>query len=208
MPGRVRLTGEGLASLVARTAQASPLHAQLLATEPAEAISIEVPAQFGSVQVFDLTVHTRRRPIELRVADLGAPSGEVMLLGDGATVDALARRIGLRLETPEQATEYVRFWCRTATRHTEQLVETAADFQWIPGVTTDPDLRGHADRAAHLARKIAVGHPAAGAFPAEVTMLEQRTLHLRQLRVGVDGHVDEVSRVELERDVPVPYTLP
>jgi hypothetical protein len=139
------------------------------------------------------------------VADVG---DELIVLGDPTRVDRLARHVRLHLDTRDEVVDYVRFWCRAATRHTETLVESAAAFQWIPGVTTDPDLRAHADRAAHLARRIAVGHPAAGAFPAEVTMLDQRTLHLRQLHVGFDGHVEEISRQVLTDDVPVPYVVP
>jgi hypothetical protein len=153
-------------------------------------------------------VHARRRPVELTVADLRDGSGDVIVLGDSERVDALARRAGVQLEGQAEVADYVRFWCRAALRRTEQLVETSADFQWIPGVTTDSELRAHADRAARLARRVVVGHPAAGAFPVEVTVLDQRTLHLRRLRVTSIGHVDEVDRVELTGDVPVPYTMP
>lgn len=208
MSAPVRLTDDELRALTDRVARASELHADLLASERVTADPMPVPDVLGSVAVFRVTVHSRRRPIELVVADLRDGSGDVIVLGDGERVDQLARRVGLRLETQAEVAEYVRFWCRAATRHTEQLVESSADFQWIPGVTTDPDLRAMADRAARLARRVAVGHPAAGAFPVEVTVLEQRTLHLRRLRVGADGHVEEINRVELTRDVPVPYAMP
>ena len=200
-----QLKGEALVAFSTRLASASPLHAGLLADSPTEARTVEAPSAFGSTVVYDVMIHARQRPVEMLVADAG---GELIVLGDPTRVDALAHRVGLQLRTRDEVADFLRFWCRAATRHTERLVESAADFQWIPGVTTDPDLRAQADRAAHLARRIAVGHPAAGAFPAEVTMLEQRTLHLRRLRVTTDGHVAEIDRQALTDGVPVPYVIP
>jgi hypothetical protein len=205
MSAPVRLSGAALAAFSTRLAAASALHADLLADSPLEARTLETPTSLGDVTLYDVAIHARQRPIEMLVADVG---DELIVLGDQTRVDHLARRVGLHLDTREEVVDYLRFWCRAARRHTETLVESAADFQWIPGVTTDPDLRAHADRAARLARHIAVGHPAAGAFPAEVTMLDQRTLHLRHLRVGFDGHVDEISRQMLTDEVPVPYVIP
>ncbi|HEY7626504.1 MAG TPA: hypothetical protein VH761_05530 [Ilumatobacteraceae bacterium] len=203
-----RLTADELGDLVERLTRSSPLHADMLVADPVDAEPLPTPDVLGDVAAYRVTVHARRRPVELIVADIGDGSGDVMVLGDGARVDALAQRIGLRLQEQTDVAEFVRFWCRAAVRRMEQLVETPADFQWIPGVTTDPDLRAHAERAARLARRVVVGHPAAGAFPVEVTMLDQRTLHLRHLRVTNAGHVDEIDRVELTRDVPVPYSIP
>ena len=185
--------------------QASKLHAGILGASTIEARTLESPTSLGDVTLYEVVIHARQRPIEMLVADV---DDELIVLGDPTRVDHLAHRVELRLDTREEVVDYLRFWCRAACRHTETLVESAADFQWIPGVTTDPDLRAHADRAAHLARHIAVGHPAAGAFPAEVTMLDQRTLHLRQLRVGLDGHVDEIGRHVLTDEVPVQYVIP
>jgi hypothetical protein len=130
------------------------------------------------------------------------------MLGSPERVDELARKIDLRLESPDQVVEYLRFWCRAALRHTEQLVEGAIDFTWIPGVRDNPDLRTQADRAGRLAQWIDVGSGASGVDTAEVTVLSQRMFHLRWLQVRVDGHVDEIDRVELARDVPVVYVMP
>lgn len=200
-----RLTGDTLTAFCKRLATSSPLHAGLLDDTSAEVRTLEAPTSLGAATLYEVILHARQRPIEMIVADVG---DELVILGDPARVDHLAQHVGLHLDTRDDVVAYLRFWCRAATRHTDTLVESAADFQWIPGVTTDPDLRAHADRAARLARRVAVGHPAAGAFPAEVTMLEQRTLHLRQLHVGFDGHVDEISRQVLTEDVPVPYVIP
>jgi len=204
MSAPIRLTGDELDRFAERVALAEPLLATAIAEGPVDAASVPVPAVLGDLVVYRVTVAARRRPIELLVADVG---DELVPLGDVSSVDLLASRLGLRLETQADVTEFLRFWCRATGRPGDHLVESAADFRWIPGVTTDPELRTHADRAAHLARRITVGHAAGGAFPAEITMLHQRTLVLRQLRVAHDGHVDEFSRVVLIDDVPVPYTM-
>lgn len=205
MSAHTKLDGDDLARFSERLAEASKLHAGILAVSSIEARSLESPVSFGDVTMYEVVIHARQRPIEMLVADVG---NELIVLGDPTRVDHLARRVGLRLDTREEVADYLRFWCRAACRHTETLVESAADFQWVPGVTTDPDMRDRADRAAHLARHIAIGHPAGGAYPAEVTMLDQRTLHLRQLRVGFEGHVDEIGRHVLTDDVPVQYVIP
>jgi hypothetical protein len=200
-----RLSGEDLASFTSRLSGSVPLYAALIAESPVEVVEIAVPSVLAETRAFHVVIGARRRPVELFVAQVGE---EQFLLGDSDQLDALCAHIGLQLEAPEQVGDFLRLWSRVAVHHTRRLVETAADFQWIPGVTTDPDLRARADRAAHLARRIAVGHPASGAFPAEVTMLDQRTLELRHLRVTSGGHVDEVGHVVLMHDVPVPYTMP
>lgn len=205
MSAPMKLDGDDLAAFSERLAEASKLHAGILGASTIEARTLESPTSLGGVTVYEVLIHARQRPIEMLVADVG---DELIVLGDPTRVDHLSRRMGLRLDTREEVVDYLRFWCRAACRHTETLVQSAADFQWIPGVTTDRELRARADHATHLARQIAVGHPAAGAFPAEVTMLDQRTLHVRQLRVGVDGHVDETGRQVLTDDVPVQYVIP
>ena len=205
MSAPMRLSGDALADFSKRLAVAAPMHAGILADSPVDVRPVHSPASLGTIALYEVVVHARQRPIEMLVADVG---DDLIVLGDPTRVDQLARRVGLHLETRDEVADYLRFWCRAASRHTEALVESPADFQWIPGVTTDPDLRAHADRAARLARHITVGHPAAGAFPAEVTMLDQRTLHLRQLHVGADGHVEEIGRQVLTDDAPVPYVIP
>lgn len=200
-----RLTGEALADFVERLSAASPLHAPLLAEYAFTVDPIEVPAVLGDVTAQQVTIELRHRPVELRVVDV---DGELVLVGSPDAANTLSRRLELHLAEPDDAADYLRFWCRVALRRAEHLVESRGDFRWIPGVTSDPDLRARADRAAHLARRVAVGHPAGGAFPAEITALDDRTLELRRLRVGGDGHVDEIDRLVLMTDVPVPYTVP
>jgi hypothetical protein len=200
-----RLDEARLRSLVDRVAVAAPLFADALRRWPVDAEPIAVP-DVMPVDTYRLVVHAPQRPVELSVAML--PSGDVLVLGNSAAVDELALRVGLRLTSREEVADYIRFWCHVALRRTERLVEGPADFRWIPGVTIDAELRARADRAAHLARRVVVGHPAGNAYPAEVTVLDQRTLELRRLRVEATGHVDIVERVVLEQDVPVPYTIP
>ncbi len=139
------------------------------------------------------------------MADLG---DEVLVLGSPDRVDQLASKLGLQLTSTDDVVEYLRFWCRTALRRSEQLVEEPADFHWIRSVETDAEIRSNADRAAQLARWIAVRPASTGGYQAEVTVLDQRTLSLREMLVGTDGHVEELSRVDLSTDVPVPYTMP
>jgi hypothetical protein len=86
-------------------------------------------------------------------------------------------------------------------------VETEADPNWLEATETDAEMGALRDRAAHLVRPVMVGHPAHDAYPAEATVLDQRTLELRHLRVHVDGHVDETIREPLMDNVPVPYVM-
>lgn len=200
-----QLSGADLDRFAERLAAAQPLLASMIAEGTVDATAVPTPPVLGDVVVYRVLVNTRRRPLELLVAEL---DDELMPLGDVAGVDALAARLGLRLETQADVADYLRFWCSATGRPGDRLVESSADFHWVSGVTTDADLRAHADRAVHLARRVAVGHAGAGAFPAEVTMLHQRALVLHHLRVADDGHVAETSRIELMDEVPVPYTMP
>jgi hypothetical protein len=187
-----------------RLAAASPLYETAL-QDTDQVVEVPVPTALRGVRAFHVVAGMLHRPVELRVAEVGP---QVILLGSPESLDELARAAALHLGEPAEAAEYLRFWCRMALRRQEQLVESAADFQWVPGAATDPELRARGDRAAHLARHVAVGHGAGGAFPGEATVLDQRTLALRQYRLREDGHVEEVSRVTLEAHVPVPYTMP
>jgi len=199
------LTGDTLDVFSRRLAAASPLHARPITEHGVEASPLPTPDFFDRVAVFHVLIPIRRRPIEMSVADVG---DEVVVLGSPDRVDELARTIGLHLESTDDVVEYLRFWCRTALGRSEQLVEGPVDFHWISGVETDAGLRANADRAARLARWVAVRGAVADVYPAAVTVLDQRTLQLRELSVRADGHVEELSRVDLATDVPVPYTMP
>jgi hypothetical protein len=198
------LHGEELRSLVERARVAVPLHADAL-DEMTTADEVAVPECLGSVRAFRVLAQTRQRPVELRLAEVG---DEIVALGSPERLDDLAERLGLHLAEPAEVADYLRFWCATALHLVDQLVESRADFDWVPGATSDPETHARCDRAAHLARPIVAGHPAQGVFLAEGTVLEQRTLHLRRWRVTKAGRVTEVERVLLMEHVPVPYLLP
>ena len=182
MSAPLQLVGEQLRRFADRLAAAQPLLASVIAEGSVSAVAVPVPAVLSGAVVYRVMIDTRRRPLELLVAEIG---DELLPLGDVASVDAVAGRLGLQLDTQAEVADYLRFWCAATGRSGDRLVESAADFHWTPGVTTDADMRAHADSAVHLARRVAVGHAAAGAFPAEVTMLHQRTLVLHHLRVAV-----------------------
>jgi hypothetical protein len=198
------LTGAELERFAERLAGIAQVYTDAQTDGSLQVMELPVPSLFQDVLAYHVRIDARRKPIELTVADV---RGQLVLLGSVDGVDELARRAELRLTEPADAAEFLRFWCRVALRHTDQLVESPADFRWIPGVSSDGAKQALADRAAHLARRLVVGHPARGVFAAEGTVLEQRTLQLRRWRVTDSGHVDEVERVELMRQVPVPYTM-
>jgi hypothetical protein len=189
---------------VTRLAAVVGLHSPALSDNPVYVFPLIGRPTYPGAALFDVEVHLRQRPLTFRVADC---AGELIVLGSVEGVEELNRRVGLRLQSADEVVEYVRFWFWAAQRGGQLLVETEADPNWLEATETDAEMGALRDRAAHLVRPVMVGHPAHDAYPAEATVLDQRTLELRHLRVHVDGHVDETIREPLMDNVPVPYVM-
>lgn len=192
-------------AFVLRCKEVAGVHGPTLASNSAEVSSLSASPVYPDVKLFEVDVQLRQRPLVLLVAEV---AGELVLLGSSEGVETLNRRVGLELTSADEVAHYIRFWFWATSRGGESLVETSADLNWLPEVQTDPEMSSRSDRAAHLVRRVTVGHPAHGAYPAEVTALDQRTLELRHLRVLADGHVEETIREPLMEQVPVPYVMP
>lgn len=151
--------------------------------------------------------------LEVRLAHPGpsfvcawTPDGVVVLRNPESMVE-LNRRVGLRLESPDQLAAYLRTWFALVDPTRGVVVETPDELPWSPSLLDLPGSSEDVAQASALVHPIRIEGSGDGRFRVVVSVLQRRTLQSRVLDVDAEGAVRIVASTDLLDELPVRATI-
>lgn len=199
------------AQVLPLVAQVDVEDAALLRQHPS-VFTYEALPFYGHAGLLRATALLPTRPVEFRyVYHRGAASagGQLHPLGTAERVAAANAAEGLRL-TADVAVAYLRFYLGSAGNSDwagRRLVTDAADVPWLPGTTTDPQLRAARERVSAKIHPARVEGAVDGGVRVTATTVRGRTLEAVTWHVTPDGRVTQERASTLVTDAPVVEVL-
>ena len=204
MTGLQPLTVDETSTLVDQLIGVAPTLAPVLRNNTVEAERLADLASYTSVEFFRVRVvfrHPGPAFVCARTPDA------LVLLNDAPSIQRLNRLVGLRIEEPARAADYLRDWFRLQLHERSWIVESPDQLEFTPSATRLPGRQLIAEQAETLVHPMRVtGNPTDG-FRAVATVMDQQTLQSCVIQVSSTGTVERVSTTDLLTDVPVPYAL-
>ncbi len=187
--------------MVKRIAVVAPSHAETMGKRPTTFESVAVPF-WSSFKLVRATVELPHKPLSLAFADNGDQLLGLAEPGDVYKVNGLE---ALKL-TSNQVPAYLRFFVTHAEPGSRELVEKAAELEWLHSSETDPEQKQVRTAASSQIHPVKVTQNADG-FTAIAIVLEQKTLLEVTYEVQQKGTVKLRESKELADNLPVPVVL-